>query len=216
MKVRHIKILSLTALFLIAGFICIRDAHAAKTKSVDLTLTAQERAHLAFYIYADFKSPLNHYYPSGWMGDSRDLSLNQNYAKISHSGKNGIKIQYTPKGTNRWAGVYWQYPANNWGDKSLGYDLSKATYLTFWAKGETGSEIISEVKVGGLKGAYPDSCEVLKRNIRLTKEWKLYYIDLRKADTSNIAGGFAFVLKRKENPKGAVFYLDEIRYEMNK
>jgi hypothetical protein len=213
---KFLKKLSFAALILTAGFICIRGADAAKTKSVDLTLTAQERAHLAFYIYADFKSPLNHFYPSGWMGDSRDLSLNQNYAKTLHSGKNAIRIQYTPKVSNKWTGVYWQYPANNWGDKGLGYDLSKAVYCTFWAKGETGLEVISEVKIGGLKGAFPDSCEVVKKNIRLTKEWKMYYLDLTKADTSNIAGGFAFVLKSKENPKGCVFYIDEIRYEMNK
>jgi hypothetical protein len=184
-----------------------------------LDLTTQERAHLAFYVYADFKSTLNHYYPSGWMGETRDLSLNQANNKIVHSGKTSIKVQYTPRGRDKWAGVYWQHPSNNWGDKNGGYDLSKATYLTFWARGEFGNEVISEIKIGGIKGDYEelgDSGAAVKKSIKLTKEWKLYYIDLRKVNTSHIIGGFCFVVNKKQNPRGCVFYLDEIRYEMNR
>jgi len=206
-------------LTLIVGFICIRESFAAKTKSIDTDLTPQERAALAFYVYADFKSPQNHFYPSGWMGDTRDLSLNQAYSKNIYAGKTAIKVQYTPKNREKWAGIYWQYPSNNWGDKEGGYDLSKATYLTFWARGETGNEIISEIKIGGIKGdidEYGDTDSASKKNIKLAKEWKLYYLDLRKIDTSRIVGGFCFAVSKKHNPKGCTFYLDEIRYEMNR
>jgi hypothetical protein len=216
---KFLKSLLLISIILVVGFICIRDANAAKAKPVDLDLTPQERAHLAFYVYADFKSPLNHYHPSGWMGDTKDLNINQANTKTVHSGKTSIRVQYTPKGGEKWAGVFWQHPSNNWGDKEGGFDLSKATFLTFWARGEFGNEVISEIKVGGIKGDYDewgDSGSASRKSIKLTKEWKLYYIDLKKVDTSHIIGGFCFAVNKKQNPRGCVFYIDEIRYEMNR
>lgn len=216
---KYSKSLFLISIILIAGFTCIRIAHAAKAKPVDMDLTPQERAHLAFYVYADFKSPRNHYYPTGWMGDTRDLNLNQAYSKVVHSGKTSMRVQYTPRGNEKWAGIFWQHPANNWGDKAGGHDLSKATYLTFWARGEFGNEVIGEIKIGGIKGDYDewgDTGTAVKKNIKLTKEWKLYHVDLRKVDTSRIVGGFCFSVNKKQNPRGCTFYLDEIRYEMNR
>ncbi|AKL97997.1 hypothetical protein [Endomicrobium proavitum] len=216
LKMKKAKLLILSVLAF--GFICIHvsSVSAAKTKTVSTNLSPQERAELAFYVYADNKSVLNHYSPSGWMGDSKDLIFNQEYRKDVYAGKTCIQVKYTPKGGNRWVGIYWQQPANNWGSNPDGYDLNKATFITFWAKGETGSEVISEVKIGGFKGDYPDSGSAFKKNIKLTQDWKLYHIDLRKTDLTRIAGGFSFTVTKKDNPNGATFYLDEIRYEMEK
>jgi len=213
---KRVKFLILTVLM--SGFICIyaSSLSVAKTKTVSTNLTPQERAALAFYVYADFKSILNHFYPSGWMGDVKDLTFDQSYGKNVYAGKTAIRVTYNPQGPNKWAGIFWLQPAGNWGSKDGGFDLSKATYLTYWAKGETGNEILSEVGMGGLKGDYPDSGSASKKEVRLTKEWKLYYLDLRKVDTSRIAGGFSFTVTKKDNPHGATFYLDEIRYEMEK
>jgi len=216
-RIKKLSILSLLTL----GFICAGVSLGfGKNKSENATvqpdLTPQERAALAFYVYADYKSPLNHFYPSGWMGDTRDLAFDQSYTKNVYAGKHCIKVVYNPRGGNRWAGIYWQQPANNWGDKQGGFDLSKATYITFWMKGETGNEQLAEVRIGGLKGHFPDSTTAFKKNIKLTKNWKLYFIDLRGKDTSYIAGGFSFVVNKRQNPNGCTFYIDEVRYEMNK
>lgn len=203
------------SIVLMFGFVCAcSSTGASKNKSVSSDLTAQERAHLAFYVYSDAKSILNHYYPSGWMGDSRDLAFDQESKAYPYAGKHCIKVKYNPRGSNGWAGIYWQQPANNWGDKQGGFNLSKATYVTFWMRGETGDEVISEVKIGGFKGQYPDSASVAIKNIKLTKEWKLYWIDLKGKKLSYIAGGFSFVVTKKNNPNGCTFYIDEIRYEM--
>lgn len=212
-KINSFIIIFVLNLFLTTIFI---TPAISEKKKFDENLTPQERAHLAFYVYADFKSILNHYYPSGWMGDSRDLAFDQGYTKEVYAGKNSIKVKYSPRGTNKWSGIYWQQPSNNWGDKQGGFDLSKATFLTFWMKGETGNEVIAEVKIGGFKGAFPDSGTAIRKNIKLTTEWKMYWIDLRKVNTSYIAGGFCFVVNKKDNPNGCTFYIDEIRYEMNK
>jgi len=93
----------------------------------------------------------NHYIPSGWMGDWDDVTFNDSYTTDPHSGANCIKITYSANGSQgyNWSGIYWQDPENNWGDKVGGFNLTGATELTFWAKGERGGERI-EFKVGGI------------------------------------------------------------------
>src|SRR5271165_2814256 len=43
--------------------------------------------------------------------------------------------------------------------------------------------------------------------------WNRFVIDLQGANLKHIIGGFCWVTNRDENPAGAVFYLDDIRYE---
>src|SRR5205823_5926318 len=115
-----------------------------------------------------------------------------------------------------WSGIYWQSPANNWGDRAgqAGYDLHDATRLRFWARGEKGGEKIHEVKVGGIVGKYPDSDVVTMGPIKLTKEWNEYTIDLTGRDLRHIIGGFAFFLRKYDNPAGATLYLDDIAFDL--
>ena len=166
-----------------------------------------------FYVYEDFMSPNNHYAPSGWMGDVANLELDQSYSQESHDGKSCIKMRYNAEGLKQWAGIYWQHPVNNWGDKKGGYNLTGATKLTFWAKGLNGYEVISEVKIGGISGAFSDSDVAWLKKIKLTGSWKKYTIDLSNSDLSSISGGFCIVFSKKDNPKGCTVLLDDIRYE---
>ncbi|MFB3918682.1 MAG: hypothetical protein ACE14U_01275 [Candidatus Velamenicoccus archaeovorus] len=170
---------------------------------------------MPFYIYADKGSIQNHFIPSGWMGDYSDLKIDVGSTDNPYFGKTCIKITYDNKATNgaRWAGMYWQYPANNWGGVDGGFDLSRAKKLTFWARGEKGGERIEEFKVGGIMGEYSDSDTAGIGPVVLDKEWKQYTIDLTGKDLSYIIGGFAWATNLDVNPDGAVFYLDEIKYE---
>jgi hypothetical protein len=167
-----------------------------------------------FYVYADWGSGKNHFVPKGWMGDYDDVKLDDNY-KLDSSRPNIIQIIYIPKGKNQYAGVYWWDPPEaDWGNKDGGFNLTCATKLTFWAKGDKGGEK-GEFKVGGLKGTYQDSLQpVLSTGpIVLKKEWMQYTLDLKGKDLSHIIGGFVWVTSKPENPSGATIYLDEIRYE---
>jgi len=168
-----------------------------------------------FPVYGDGRSPDNHYIASGYMGDYSDIAVDQACFDNPHSGTTSIKIVYTNKVTQgaRWAGVYWQNPANNWGDRQGGYDLTGAAKLTFWARGENGGERIEEFKIGGITGVYADSDVAGIGPVLLTKEWKQYEIDLRGKDLSYISGGFCWATNLDVNPDGATFYLDDIRYE---
>ena len=168
-----------------------------------------------FPVYTDGRSPDNHYIPSGYMGDYSDVSIDTSSFDNPHSGTTCIKIVYSNAASQgaRWAGVYWQNPANNWGDRKGGFDLTGATKLTFWARGEKGGERIEEFKLGGITGTYPDSDIAGIGPVLLTQEWKEYQIDLRGKDMSYISGGFCWSTNLDVNPDGVTFYLDDIRYE---
>jgi len=170
---------------------------------------------MPFYIYADRSSMNNHFIPSGWLGDYGDLKYDGACKEDPYLGDTCIKIVYTGKASNgaRWAGIYWQYPANNWGTIDKGYDLSKATKLTFWARGANGGERIEEFKVGGIMGEFSDSDAAGIGPVILNKDWTQYTIDLKGKDMSYIIGGFCFATNVDVNPDGATFYLDEIKYE---
>jgi hypothetical protein len=170
---------------------------------------------MPFYVYADKGSISNHFIPSGWMGDYSDIKIDVGSAENPYFGKSCVKITYLNKASNgaRWAGIYWQNPPNNWGTVDGGFDLSKATKVTFWARGEKGGERIEEFKMGGIMGEYSDSDTSGITSIVLDKEWKQYSIDLKGKDLSYIIGGFCWATNLDANPDGAVFYLDEIRYE---
>ena len=94
------------------------------------------------------------------MGDTSDISFSDTETMRPHAGRTCIKFGYQAQGGGGWAGIFWQNPANNWGSRpGAGYDLSRYKKLTFWARGEKGGEVLTEVKVGGIKGEHPDSSE---------------------------------------------------------
>jgi hypothetical protein len=175
----------------------------------------KKQEEVPFYVYSDRGAIANHFIPSGWMGDYSDIKTNLGSEEDPYSGSTCIKIVYNSNVSQgaRWAGVYWQNPANNWGSRDGGFDLSKATKLTFWARGEKGGERIEEFKIGGIMGEYSDSDSAGIGPVVLTKEWKQYTIDLTGKDTSYILGGFCWSTNIDVNPEGIAFYLDEVRYE---
>ena len=188
-----------------------------------------------FYVYTERGSRLNHYVPSGWMGDYGDLKMNQGWIKGQSlkDEKKGVKapnpnevkpgedtcIQVRYSGERKqgagWAGVYWQHPANNWGDKRGGFDLSAYSKLTFMAKGEVGGEVVDKFFMGDIPGATEqgDSDGASESPVTLTKEWKKHEISLKGLDLSHIIGGFGFAANADANPSGFTMYIDDIRYE---
>lgn len=168
-----------------------------------------------FAVYIDQGSKDNHFAPSGWMGDYGDLKVNPGWSEDVHSGKTCVKITYSGKMTQNagWTGMYWQHPANNWGDKQGGFNLTGASKLTFWAKGEKGGEKISEFKFGGITGEYPDSDSQMIGPIELTNKWQKYTIELKDKDLSHIIGGFCWAASRDDNPEGFTIYVDDVMYE---
>ena len=220
MKNNKLRVLSLMVV-LLSCFICAcassktaKDESSADTNKAAASKNASSSFE-PFYVYDDFMSQKNHFAPSGWMGDYGDLNLNQSCSESPKSGKACIKISYSAKMAQNagWTGIFWQQPANNWGDKKGGFDLSGAKKLTFWAKGEKGGEKIAEFKMGGITGEYPDSDSSVIGPIELTNKWQQFSIDLDGKDLSYIIGGFCFAASKDDNSNGFVIYLDDIIYE---
>ncbi len=201
--------------FLFSVFCLTVYAQESKPEAVKPEPAKQEVK--LFSVYADKKSPDNHYIPSGWMGDYGDIAINDQSMDNPHAGTTCIKFTYTAKKSQGqgWAGVYWQNPANNWGSKKGGFDLTGLNKLTFWAKGAKGGEVIQKFFIGGIKGIYPDSCEVEFGPVELRDTWQQYTINLTGKDLTYISGGFGWVMTAEQNPEGANFYLDDIRFEQD-
>lgn len=174
-----------------------------------------EKESSYFYVYQDKAASINHFFPSGWMGDFGDLKVDAADKDNPADGATAMKWTYSAKGAQgaQWAGVYWQQPVGNWGDKAGAYDLSGYKRLTFWARGEKGGEILTEVKLGGITGEHGDSDSTAIGPIKLTKDWKQYTLNLAGLNLKKIIGGFAWVTNAESNPDGATFWFDEIRYE---
>jgi hypothetical protein len=170
--------------------------------------------NMPFYVYSNYLASGNHFYPTGWMGDYTDITMDEECSENPHSGPTCIKVIYSAEGQKRWAGVYWQNPPNNWGMADGGFNLSRARRLVFWARGEKGGEIV-QFKMGGIAGYYPDSAVATAGLLTLENEWRRYEINLSGKDLSYISGGFCFVVKSEAgyNTEGCIFYLDEIFYE---
>ncbi len=169
-----------------------------------------------FYVYKDLGSGVNHFVPSGFMPNAKCLKFDDNWKDNCHGGSSCIKIFFDiscSRDDQKWSGVYWLNPANNWGKQKGGFNLQGAQKLTFWAKGEKGGERIEEFRSGGVSGDFPDSDTSVIGPVILTNEWRQYTIDLRGKDLSYISGGFSWSTTVEANPGGCVFYLDEIQYQ---
>ena len=172
------------------------------------------RLFRVFYVFTDDDDSKNHYNPSGWLGDY-DAIRRIVWDENPHSGKNCLRFRYTgkaPQGAG-WVGVYWQNPVNNWGDVEGGFNLTGAKKLSFWARGEKGGETIVRFGIGGITGQYPDTVKAEIGPIVLITGWREYAIDLTGKDLSYISGGFYWMTDKNSNSDGAVFYLDDIKYE---
>ena len=147
---------------------------------------------------------------SGWMGNTKGLKLTKDCQEQPHHGETCLKLEYAP--ADGWAGIVWQSPANDWGDRPGGWNLTGARRLVFQARGQRGDEVVSfSFGVLGKDKKFPDSATAKLETQKLTTEWKTYTIDLTGLDLSRIKTGFSFSLAGQGKP--VVFYLDEVRFE---
>ncbi len=181
-------------------------AASTPTPAVPAAATAQPTPVVT--IYAD-DAPPSPYIPSGWMGNIAAISMDPKCTTDPHSGATCLKCQYTA--ADNFGGVVWQSPANNWGDQDGGKNLTGATKLTFWARGEVGGEKI-EFKFGviGKDKKFSDTASG-DMTVTLDKTWKQYSFDLSNKDLSKIITGFCWVMQGQGAP--VTFYLDDVRYE---
>jgi hypothetical protein len=123
-----------------------------------------------------------------------------------------------------WAGVVWQYPANNWGT-ATGYLIPPgATTVSFWARGATGTESVS-FNVGGIGyGGIPSATNPCEDTVTgslakstLSTTWTHYNIPIPDATYSGgVLNGFSWVAGAADQPPTATeitFYVDDIEWQ---
>ena len=158
-----------------------------------------------YAIYAD--GVASKFYASGWMGNTGAMKTDDGCTENPHSGDVCLKVSYDAK--DNWAGIYWQDPPNDWGDKEGGVNLENATMLEFWARGEKGGEKVNFF-MGGIENKPFSDTGSGKREVTLKKTWTRYRIPLDGEDLSRIKTAFGFNFGGQGKP--FAFFLDDIRY----
>ena len=190
-----------------------------------------DRYHEGFDVYTDCDAAGNHFLVRARMGDAPDMD--EACRASPHAGSTCIKATFGSRGNN-WGGWYFMNgvlrtgqtaPEPNWGDwPDAGVDLTGATALTFWARGQEGGERVEFLAFGvGRDPAtgrptkpYPDSSARLSTGyVTLTRDWRQYTLDLRSADLSYVLGGFGWVTNAVQNGgRDITFFLDDIKYDL--
>jgi hypothetical protein len=210
---------------------------ASAAASVAYLANVMDQDHDRFPVSEDVSSAGNHFHAFAKIPDeSAAVDINGSWTENSHSGATAIRCEFHDTDGFNFGGFYFQNgilppgalkPEVNFGTvPNAGIDLSGATALTFWARGEHGGEAV-EFFMGGVgrvafsgvpTSPYPDSSPrqpPVGTVTTLSTEWRRLTIDLTGLDLSYVLGGFAWVANALDNPGGAVFYLDDIQYELS-
>jgi hypothetical protein len=150
----------------------------------------------------------DYYLASGYMGDGETGGIVEMPCPTRAGEMRGAchLFQWTP-GAKGWAGVYWQYPLDNWGTlPGLGI-APGATAIRFWAWGEAGQEKVSFV--AGYRAS--DGFAVEAKDVVLTATPTMLTIDLADQAISRVAAGFGWV-SATSNMKPVRFFIDDIQW----
>lgn len=195
-----------------------------------------DRYHDHFGVYEDVSSPDNHFHVYAKLpGADAPVALNGSWTSTRHSGATAMRCELLPGGTGGYyflAGVLAppdttpQPNFGTWPDAGYDGDLTAAVSLSFWVKGASGGEVIDFFLAGVGRNpatgtptvAFPDSSPrwpPLGTLYTLSAEWTQITIPVAGRDLSHVIGGFGWYASAAHNPGGAVFYLDDIRYELS-
>jgi hypothetical protein len=219
------------------------------SQSVKASLTHVRREMDLFHnripVYDDTSSAGNRLHARGQLPDQNsDVTINGSWANNPHSGATAIRCSYSPR-SNDFGGFYFmngilvdRAPVPYFGGpvvpgtsvavtNSTGLDLSDASALSFWARGQMGGEKV-EFFFGGVgrdavtgkpltNTPFPDSTArfpKVGKIYKLTTNWQKFTINLSRLNRTNIMGGFGWVASATNNPTGVVFFLDDIQFQM--
>lgn len=165
--------------------------------------------------------------PIGWMsGKEGDI---ESYISLESGSDCQVSAKcpkFTYKAGGEWGGVYWwPLTCGAEGDDATWEKVRNGTCginvlqaggfstvhrLAFWARGDQGGEVI-EFKIGGTDISPKPGRSLGK--VSLKSSWEQYQIDLEGVDLTNAVGLFLWSATDIDNPEGAVFYLDDVRFE---
>jgi hypothetical protein len=127
-----------------------------------------------------------------------------------------------------WAGLYWQWPANNWGTEPCKTVPPGATQVQFEAAGAVGGERVT-FEAGGIHGAVSADSFTSQSAVTLTTAWKQYSVPVKAPYPNGVCGAFAWtvqspapgttagvqhVMVGNTTVEEISFYLDDVRWTM--
>ena len=163
----------------------------------------------------------DYFAPSGYMGDGAEVGNVTPDSAPSDclprpEGARGdcYRFTYTPA-SQLWAGVYWLFPADNWGSARGKKIAAGATRVSFFAAGGAGGETVG-VTVGGVADPllpYQDTLTA-STEIVLTTELTEYTLDISGQSYDSVLGGFSWTYAVPEGSSAPIeIYLDDIVWE---
>jgi hypothetical protein len=184
----------------------------------------------SYYVYADADSACNHFVARGKISSTGNETnvqvMDEAWTTGCQSGITCIRCVFKTENSN-WGGWYFMngvlegnevQPKPNWGEyPDAGIDLTGATSVTFWARGEAGGENIDFFALG-VSGNSSD--KVVNSVTLKSGEWSQYSIDLSNKNLSCVLGAFGWSVDADQNDNGSgsrdiIFYLDNIKYEFD-
>jgi len=225
--------------------------------NIEYLKDVMDKYHRDFWVYDDVSEAGNHFHAvAKFPNASAPVDANGSWPIDPYSGATCIRCEFTPQGANGFGGIFMvngllppntSAPLPYFGTSSTSYidndnkfvtlditddqglNLSGATALRFFAKGETGGEKIEfffggigrDPETGASNQPFPSSIPRTSTSpvvTTLSSEWQEITIDLAgfsQSQLENIMCGFGWGTNDTQNTNGAVFYLDEIRFELS-
>jgi hypothetical protein len=153
----------------------------------------------------------DYFVASGYMGDGEvpGAITDANTCPQRAGDKRGSCHEVSWKrGSKGWVGIYWQYPADNWGTMP-GRDIDPgATQVSFWAWGAQGGEMVDFF--AGMKSH--DGFKVQTGSTVLTSKPTQYVMPLQGANYKNVVGAFGWSSETSNGSSPVVFYIDDIQW----
>lgn len=218
-------------------------ARESVKKSIAYLSYVMDQYHRRFTVYEDVSSAGNHFHAWAKFTDRNrrgDAAMNGSWEDKAIDATS-IRCEFNGGG-NGFAGFALLNgvlegkdlaPRFNFGTvPNSGFNLTGATALKFKARGQNGGEVVTFF-MGGvgreengtvkricteeylLPCPAPDSTPAVSLQISLTTDWREYSIPLTGINLSYLLGGFGWGASASNNGGHAVFYLDDIYYELS-
>ncbi|MEL7249197.1 MAG: glycoside hydrolase family 2 TIM barrel-domain containing protein [Bacteroidota bacterium] len=165
------------------------------------------RAQLPFYVYQEGEDfP---YVISAYMGNMGAIKVNTRNTVHAKNGEASLQITY--EAPQDWYGLGLVDPADDWGEKLGGYDLTGASTFSFWARASS-SKVRATIGFGliGDDQPFPDTARQ-SMEIQLSTRWQQYSIDLSGLDLSCIRSGL--VIYSGGTGSAHKIYFDDVVFE---
>jgi hypothetical protein len=159
----------------------------------------------------------DYYSPDGFFGDGETRGLvnltRSCPTRAPDAQGDCYTITYVP-GIKGYAGIFWQHPHNNWGDRGGHRIAPGATRITFAARGPAGQSISAGAGQMDSKPRF-DRFKLEELPVSLGEAWTTHALsfgDARYDGPDGVIGAFLVSLNAGDQLQPITFYLDDLRW----